>query len=129
MSLAAATAWSQDMNALRKNLLARLPMLGTIDEITKTPLPGLFEVRVGTEIYYTDAQGDFFIQGNLIDTKAQKNITEERQEKLQQIAFSELPVKDAFTVVRGNGKRKLVIFEDPNCPYCKSFERDLQKVT
>jgi thiol:disulfide interchange protein DsbC len=42
--------------------------------------------------------------------------------------FDSLPLKDAFTIVRGNGKRKLAVFEDPNCGYCKRFERDLQKV-
>ena len=68
------------------------------------------------------------IQGNLIDTKAKRNLTEERVEKLSAIDFDALPLKDAFTQVRGNGKRKLAVFEDPNCGYCKRFERDLQKV-
>src|SRR4051812_12979209 len=128
IALCAATAWAQDLNTIRKNLMQRLPLLGQIDEVTKSPMPGLYEVRVGTDIFYTDAKGDFFIQGSLIDTQAKKNLTEERQEKLLVIAFEELPVKDAFTIVRGNGKRKLAVFEDPNCPYCKAFERDLQKI-
>ncbi len=128
LALCAATAMAQDLSLIRKNLMQRLPLLGQIDEVNKSPMPGLFEVRVGTDIFYTDAKGDFFIQGSLIDTQAKKNLTEERQEKLLFIAFDELPVKDAFTIVRGNGKRKIAIFEDPNCPYCKAFERDLQKV-
>ena len=68
------------------------------------------------------------LQGNLIDTRAKRNLTEERVEKLSAIDFDALPLKDAFTQVRGNGKRKLAVFEDPNCGYCKRFERDLQKV-
>lgn len=114
--------------AIRKRLPERIPQLGKIDEVSKTPMPGLFEVRVGTDVYYSDAEGNFLIHGQLIDTKAQRNLTEERQEKLLAIDFSALPVKDAFTIVRGNGKRKLAVFEDPNCGYCKRFERDLQKV-
>jgi thiol:disulfide interchange protein DsbC len=125
--LLAATAQAQDA-AIRKTLAERLPQLGKIDEINKTPMPGLYEVRVGTELLYTDAEGNFLIQGNLIDTKLQRNLTEERLEKLMAIDFSALPVKDAFTIVRGNGKRKVAVFEDPNCGYCKRFERDLQKV-
>jgi thiol:disulfide interchange protein DsbC len=118
-----------DEATLRKNLVERLPKLPTIDEITKTAMPGLFEVRVnGTDIFYTDAEGNFLIQGNLIDTKARRNLTEERVEKLTAVNFDSLPLKDAFTIVRGNGKRKLAVFEDPNCGYCKRFERDLQKV-
>jgi thiol:disulfide interchange protein DsbC len=85
-------------------------------------------VRVGSELYYTDADGNYLLHGQLIDTKRQQNLTEERQEKLLAIDFSTLPLKDAFTIVRGNGKRKIALFEDPNCGYCKRFERDLQKV-
>ena len=91
-------------------------------------MPGLFEVRVGTDLFYTDAEGNFLIQGHLIDTKLQRNLTEERIDKLLAIDFDALPLKDAFTIVRGNGKRKMAVFEDPNCGYCKRFERDLQKV-
>lgn len=115
---------------IRKNLAERLPNLPKIDEINKAPLNGLFELRVNeTEIFYTDAEGNFLIQGNLIDTRSKRNLTEERVEKLSAIDFDALPLKDAFTVVRGNGKRKMAVFEDPNCGYCKRFERDLQKVS
>jgi len=115
--------------AIRKNLPARLPQLKSIDEVRPTAMPGLFEVRVnGTEIYYSDAQGNYLIEGNLIDTRNRRNLTDERIEKLTAIKFDQLPVKDAFTIVRGNGERKIAVFEDPNCGYCKRFERDLQKV-
>jgi len=123
----AAAALAQEP-AIRKNLSERLPQMGKIDEITKTPMPGLFEVRVGTDLYYTDAEGNFLLHGQMIDTKRQLNLTEERQEKLLAIDFATLPLKDAFTIVRGNGKRRIALFEDPNCGYCKRFERDLQKV-
>lgn len=114
---------------IRKNLGERIPNLPKIDEITKSPMPGLYEVRInGTDIVYTDAEGNFLIQGNLIDTKQRRNLTEERIEKLTSIDFNSLPVKDAFTIVRGDGKRKLAVFEDPNCGYCKRFEADLQKI-
>lgn len=126
--LAGTSAWAQEA-AIRKNLSERLPTLPKIEEVSKTPMSGLFEVRVtGNDIFYTDADGSYLIQGNLIDTKAKKNLTEERVEKLNAVAFDALPLKDAFTVVHGNGKRKMAVFEDPNCGFCKRFERDLQKV-
>jgi thiol:disulfide interchange protein DsbC len=116
--------------AIRKNLAERLPSLPSIEEVSKAPMNGLYEIRVsGNEIFYTDAEGNFLIQGNLIDTKQRRNLTEERVDKLNAVAFDALPLKDAFTLVRGNGKRKLAVFEDPNCGYCKRFERDMQKVT
>jgi thiol:disulfide interchange protein DsbC len=114
--------------AIRKNLTARIPGLSEIDEVSKTPMPGLYEVRMGTEVIYTDAEGSFLIQGSLIDTRSRKNLTEERVGKLTAINFDSLQVKNAFTITRGNGKRKLAVFEDPNCGYCKRFEKDLQKI-
>jgi thiol:disulfide interchange protein DsbC len=121
-------AGAQDLEKTRKSLMERVPQMGKIDEMGKSPMPGLYEVRVGTDIYYSDAEGNFLIRGELIDTKQLRNLTEERQEKLLLIPFDQLPLKDAFTIVRGNGKRRIAIFEDPNCPYCKRFEQDLQKL-
>ena len=115
--------------AIRKNLAERLPNLPKIDEISKTPMPGLYEVRMGSDIMYSDAEGNFLIQGALIDTRLKRNLTEERTEKLLAIPFEQLPLKNAFIQVRGNGKRKLVVFADPNCGYCKRFEKDLQKLS
>ena len=126
--LASTFGLAQDAN-LKKILSERLPSLPKIEEISKTPMPGIFEIRVqGNEIFYADAKGDFLIQGALIDTKQKRNLTEERTDKLSAVAFDSLPLKFAFTQVRGNGKRKLVVFSDPNCGYCKRFERDLQKI-
>ena len=113
---------------IRKNLATRLNGLDKIDEVRKTPMAGLYEVRVGAELYYTDAQGDYLLHGNLIDTRAQKDLTQERVDKLTAIKFDDLELKNAFTIVRGDGKRRMAIFEDPNCGYCKHLEQDLQKV-
>ncbi|MYZ54050.1 DsbC family protein [Malikia spinosa] len=115
--------------AIRKNLAERLPNLPRIDEVSKTPMPGLYEVRVNqSDILYTDAEGNYLLQGELIDTRTRSNLTEERVSKLSAVDFKALPFKDAFTIVRGNGKRRIAIFEDPNCGYCKRFEKDLAKI-
>ena len=123
-------AFAQGQEAtIRKNLSERIPQIPRIEEITRSPMAGLYEIRLSTnEIYYSDAEGNFLIQGSLIDTKSKRNLTEEREAKLSAIDFGTLPFKDAITIVRGNGKRKLAVFEDPNCVYCKRFERDLAKV-
>ena len=127
MCLAAAASAQEAV--IRQALAQRLPQLKAIDEIKPAGVSGLFEVRVnGSEIYYTDAKGDFLIDGQIIETKTRRNITEDRIAKLTAIPFDSLPIKDAFTLVRGNGQRKMAVFEDPNCGYCKRFERDLQKV-
>ncbi|MDH4377507.1 MAG: DsbC family protein [Ramlibacter sp.] len=113
---------------IRKAITERLPQLGAVEEVRKTPIAGLFEVRIGLDLFYTDAQGNYLIQGQILDTKNKRNLTEERVEKLSAIDFASLPVADAFTIVRGNGKRKVAVFQDPNCGYCKRFEKDLQGV-
>ena len=129
LSLCMGTLALANEATIRKNLAERLPNLPKIDDVSPTPMRGLFEVRINqSDLLYTDAEGNFLIQGSLIDTKARVNLTEQRVEKLTAIAFSDLPLKDAFTIVRGNGKRKLAIFEDPNCSFCKRFERDMAKI-
>lgn len=118
-----------DEAAIRKNISERVPQLKSINEVKKSPIAGIYEVRINdTEIYYSDENGNYLLLGQMIDTKTRRNLTEERVDKLTAVAFKDLPFKDAFTIVRGNGKRKLAVFEDPNCGYCKRFERDLQKV-
>jgi len=117
-----------DDAAIRKNVAERLPDFPKIDEITKTALPGIYEIRIGTDILYTDEQGSYIIQGQLIETKSRVNLTEARIAKLTAIDFKSLPLKDAMVWKQGTGERKLVVFADPNCGYCKKFERDLQAV-
>jgi thiol:disulfide interchange protein DsbC len=117
-----------DEAAIRKNISERVPDFPKIDEVTRTAVPGLYELRVGTDILYTDEQGNYLVEGQLIDTKTRTNVTEQRIAKLTAIDFKSLPLKDAMVWKQGSGERKLVVFADPNCGYCKKFERDLQSV-
>jgi thiol:disulfide interchange protein DsbC len=117
-----------DEASIRKNIAERLPDFPKIDEITKTAIPGIWELRVGTDIVYSDENGTYLIQGELVDTKTRVNLTEQRVAKLTAIEWKNLPLKDAIVWKQGTGERKLVVFADPNCGYCKKFERDLQEV-
>jgi thiol:disulfide interchange protein DsbC len=114
--------------AIRKALAERLKGLPPIDEVSKSPLPGLFEVRIGNDIVYTDANGDYIVNGQIIELKTQRNLTEERVAKLTAIDFEALPLKDAIVWKNGTGKRRIAVFADPNCGYCKRFERELGNV-
>lgn len=111
--------------AIRKNLPERLPNLPKIEEVTRSPIPGIWEVRIGGDLIYTDDQGQFIITGDLIDTRTRVNLSKERLDKLSAFDFAKLPLKDAITIKQGNGARKLAVFVDPNCGYCKRFERDI----
>lgn len=126
----AAAATPADAEAtIRKTLAERLPQLPAIEEVRASAMPGLYEVRLaGAEIIYTDARGDFLVQGQIFDTQQRRNLTEDRLNKLTALDFKELPLKDAFKLVRGDGKRQMAVFVDPNCGYCKRFERDMEKI-
>ena len=128
MVLAVASPVHAGEAEIRKALGERLADLGKIDEVTKLPVAGLYEVRVGAEIYYTDENGNHLIEGQLLDTKTRTNLTEARIAKLTAIDFASLPLKDAVVWKQGDGSRKLVVFADPNCGYCKRFEREARAV-
>ena len=114
-----------DEASIRKNLTERLPNFPAIDEVTKTAIPGIYELRIGNDILYTDENGHHVLQGHLIDTKTRANLTEARIAKLTQIDFATLPLQDAILIKQGTGARKIAVFGDPNCGYCKRLERDL----
>ncbi|MBK6863268.1 MAG: DsbC family protein [Ideonella sp.] len=113
---------------IRKNIAERLPDFPKIDEVTKTPIPGIYELRIGTDILYSDEQGNHLIEGSVIDTRTRANLTQARENKLTAIDFASLPLKDAIVWKQGTGARKIAVFADPNCGYCKKFERDLQQI-
>jgi thiol:disulfide interchange protein DsbC len=117
-----------DEAAIRKNLAERLPDLPKIDEVAKTPIPGLYELRIGTDILYADENGDHLIQGSVLDSRTRTDLTQARIDRLTAIDFGSLPLKDAVVWKQGSGARKLVVFADPNCGYCKRFEKDLANV-
>ena len=102
-----------------------------VEGVQRGPL-GLWEVRFrsaeGVQIVYTDATASHIILGKIYETKGDKDLTEERLRKLNAIKFDSLPLAQAVKVQRGNGKRVLVMFSDPHCPYCMKFEQTLQQV-
>jgi thiol:disulfide interchange protein DsbC len=114
-----------DEATIRRNLIARLPDLPNIDEISETPIPGLYEVRLGTDVLYTDEQGNYLIRGAIMDTRSRADLTRARIVKLTAIDFSALPLDEAMLIRQGTGERKLVVFADPNCGFCKRLEREL----
>ena len=123
--IASGSLFAQDA-VLRKNLAERLPNLPKIDEVTRTSIPGVYEVRYGgSEILYSDEKGEYVLTGAMIETKTRADITAARIEKLLAVDFDKLPFKDAMTIKQGTGARKMAVFVDPNCGYCKRFERDL----
>ena len=118
---------SADEAEIKKAMEAKLG--AKIESVTKSGYLGLYEIYADGNILYTDEKMTAFLAGaQLIDGKTMKNVTEERMHKLTAITFSELPFERAIKQVRGDGKRVLATFEDPNCGYCKRLAKDLQKL-
>lgn len=113
-----------DEASVKKAVEAAYPKF-KVDSVTKTPYVGLYEVFMAGQILYTDEKMTFLIaEGHLVDPKTKKDITGERLEELTRIDFSTLPLEQAIKVVKGNGSRKLVVFSDVDCPYCKRLEQN-----
>jgi len=126
-SLLACTA-NADEAGIKKTLLEKFPG-AAIASITKTPYSGLYEVLIDGQIVYTDENANYLFVGSVVDVKTRQNLTNERLEKLNAVKFDSLPFADAIKTVKGNGKRKLAIFSDPDCPYCRKLEQELTKVS
>ena len=113
-----------DEMSVKKAVEAAYPKF-KVESVSKTPYAGLYEVFMGGQIIYTDEKMTFLIaEGRLVDPKTKKDITGERMEELTKIDFNSLPLEQAIKVVKGNGSRKLVVFSDVDCPYCKRLEQN-----
>ena len=124
----ASPAAAQDIEKIKAELRKKVPE-APVDSVRKIPYGGLYEVVVGSEIVYTDEKVSFLLLGSIVDLVKKENVTELRQRQLNRVDFAALPLDNAVKIVRGNGSRKVAMFADPNCGYCKRFERDLLGVT
>ncbi len=123
---AATKSASADEESVRKLFGERFDG-AEIDEVRRTPF-GMYELRLGSQLIYTDRDVSYVMQGNLIDAKNRRNLTRERMEELMAVRFDELPLDLAIKQVRGSGARKVAIFEDPNCGYCKQLRKSMEGV-
>ena len=114
---------------IRQSLQSKFPNIGKLEHIVKTPYSGLYEVVVGDQLVYTDDQGLYLFDGNIIDTKTRTDLSEQRRHQLFAIEFDKLPLDLAVKRVKGNGQRKMAYFTDPNCGFCKKLEKELTHVS
>ena len=124
----AATAPTDVEKQLTQLLSRRFPGV-KIDAVEPSPIPGLYQVISGDKVVYVDASGDHLIAGNMMDTQTKMNLSEEAVDDRYAVDFKTLPVGDAIKIVRGNGKRKLALFEDPDCPFCQQMERGMASMS
>lgn len=126
--LSANNSYAQSEQQIKSELQKKIGANTKIKSVTASPIAGVYEVLVGNEVFYTDANSRYLIQGEIIELASGKNITEQRQADLNRIKWSELNPSNALKLVRGNGSRQIAIFSDPNCGYCKRLEKSLQQL-
>ena len=119
---------AQSEQQIRSDLQKKIGPNTKIKSVSPSPIPGVYEVLVGNDIFYTDVNSKYLIQGEIIEIATGKNITEQKQADLNRIKWSELNPANALKVVRGNGSRQLAVFSDPNCGYCKRLDKSLQQL-
>ncbi|MBC7502402.1 MAG: DsbC family protein [Herminiimonas sp.] len=130
LACAAASSFAETAQeaAVKKLIEPRLGNNAKVESVVKTPYSNLYEVRTGGDIIYTDEKAQYLFVGHVIDTKTYKDYTKSRIEEISKIKFSDLPLDLAMKTVKGDGKRVIAVFEDPNCGYCKKFRQTLQDV-
>lgn len=117
---AAGGAVEEQIRARMAELLGNRP-----DSVTRTPY-GVFEVVLGTDVFYTDQAVSYVMMGRLIDAKTRQDVTQARRDELMKVDYAKLPLDQAVRLRHGRGTRQFVTFEDPNCPYCRKLHSDLQ---
>lgn len=111
-------------DTIKKLVEPRLGEGAKIDSVRETPYSGLYEIRVGGDVLYTDKTATYLFSGHIYNVKTGTDLTRERIDELNKIKFSDLPLDKALKQVKGDGSRVIAVFEDPNCGYCKRFRRD-----
>jgi thiol:disulfide interchange protein DsbC len=118
---------AKDTDAMLATLKARYPALA-IDAVNRTPVAGLYEVVMGRKLAYSDATGRYFVFGSVVDMHRREDLSAARLEVLARVDVRGLPLKDAFTRVVGKGRRHVYVFSDPDCPYCRRLEPELDRL-
>jgi thiol:disulfide interchange protein DsbC len=114
--------------AIKAEMAKKFPYSNLIS-VRKTPYLGLYEVAFDDRLVYTDEKMTYLFSGNVINLHTMKNLTEAREKQLYAINFDTLPLDLAVRKVKGNGSRKLAVFTDPNCQYCKKLEKEMVELT
>lgn len=121
--LSATPAFAGEEN-IRAMMQKKFPY-SKIISISKTPYFGLYEVAFEDQLVYTDEKMRYLFSGNILDLSNMKNLTQAREKQLYAIEFDTLPFDLAIKNMKGNGKKRLAVFTDPNCSYCKKLEKEM----
>jgi thiol:disulfide interchange protein DsbC len=116
---------AKELAAVKTLLESRFPG-APISNVSKSPFFGLYEAQLDDRMLYTDAKVNYVLVGSVYDTATRTNLTDARMRKMNRIAFDSLPFNLAMKKVKGDGSRRIAIFADADCPFCKRLEAEMQ---
>ncbi|GMQ92426.1 MAG: DsbC family protein [Gammaproteobacteria bacterium] len=127
VSLVAVSMASGDRYSRIKTKLSKTFPKLKIKTIRPSPVPGMYEMVVGTEIFYVSANGEYVFVGNLISAVTKENVTQKARGALYQRSLANLDEKKMiiFGPKRKRVKRTVTVFTDIDCPYCAKFHLEV----
>ncbi len=112
---------------LIRNVLGNRYAIGSI---LQTPVKQLYQVNIGSEIYYIDDSGRYLLHGDLIDLETQANLTEDNRDSVRLEALQKIPESDLIIYpAQGRTRYVVTVFTDVDCPYCQVLHDYLDEYT
>lgn len=99
-----------------------------ISAVRAAEVDGLYEVVMGENVAYTDAQGRYFVFGHLYDMLRQVDLTALRPPEERRVVFPQALLSNAIKNVKGSGARVFAVFSDPDCVFCRRLEAEFEKL-
>lgn len=120
----AAVAGEQEEKQIRAELVRAFPELSTAT-VRSSPVPGMYEVEHDSRIFYTTSDGKYLFMGDVMDLRAQRNITESRRAAIRVRLLNEVGEQSMIVIGPDKPKRTLTVFTDVDCGYCAKFHLDV----
>ncbi len=96
------------------------------------PFPGIWEIdmeKAGkTYPVYLDYSGNYLFNGQIIRVRDRQNLTGLRYTDLNRVDVSMIPLDDAAVYGNPRAKHKVIVFDDPDCPWCKKLHGEIKQV-
>ncbi|HEX6997775.1 MAG TPA: DsbC family protein [Gammaproteobacteria bacterium] len=130
LALALTAASADERPALSKEEIASRLNGVQPDDISESPVDGIYQVAVGADVAYVTEDGRYVLQGDIYDLETRQNVTEKTRARARVSAIASVDRDHmiVFSPKDGNVKHTITIFTDIDCGYCRQFHRDIDKV-
>jgi thiol:disulfide interchange protein DsbC len=130
LPLGSAAGGASAADLTKEELAGRLNGI-SVDDISDSPIPGMYQVAVGADVAYVTKDGRYIIRGDIIDATTSANVSEETRARARATMLHGVDPASmiVFKPANGPAKHTVTIFTDVDCGYCRQFHREIDKVT